>query len=261
METTKSIRTLVVDDEPLAREGIKILLKDFECIEVIGECSNGEDALAAIQEQDIDLVFLDIQMPSMTGMEVVAELHKDTPLPYIVFVTAYDEYAVKAFEVHAVDYLLKPIDREMVNRGIKRVIELITEQQSQFEIETLQNLIESIIHKKDPSHKKIPIKADGKILFLDTAEIPLIEANGDYINVYHRDKSYLVHDRLKRMEKELEPFGFLRIHRSFLINTTCVKSIENDAFGEFMFSFENCSKKARSSRGYSKSVHQFLEKY
>ncbi|MCG8526795.1 MAG: response regulator, partial [Opitutales bacterium] len=216
-ETAKTIRTLVVDDEPLAREGLQILLKDFDCIEVVGECSNGRDALKAIYDQKIDLIFLDIQMPSMTGMEVVAELPGDTPLPYIVFVTAYDEYAVKAFEIHAVDYLLKPIDREMVNRAIKRVIELVSEQQSQFEIETLQELIQSIVQKKSPekpSHKKIPIKADGKILFIDTKDIPLIEANGDYINVYHRDKSYLVHDRLKRMEKELEPFGFLRIHRS-----------------------------------------------
>ncbi len=262
-ETVSSIRTLIVDDEPLAREGLRILLGDFDTIEIIGECSNGEEALQRISSAEIDLVFLDIEMPSMTGLEVVAKLENLKKCPHIVFVTAYNEYAVKAFEVHAVDYLLKPIDREMITRAVKRVSEHLSEHQNKIALHTIQQLFQSMQEQKEKekpsvSHKKIPIKADGKVLFINTREIPLIEANGDYINVYCNDRHYLVHDRLKRMEKELHSCGFMRIHRSFLINTTRVRSIENDAFGEYVFTFENCTKKVRSSRGYSENVHLLL---
>jgi len=264
-ETAQIIRTILVDDEPLAREGLAILLSDFKNILIVGDYSNGKQALEAITEMDIDLVFLDIQMPEMTGLEVVAEIGKLGKKPGIVFITAFNEYAVKAFEFHAIDYLLKPIDREMVTRAVQRVSERLSEHKNE-NFGDLQHLIRSIFdakHNANPfgTHKKIPIKADGKVFFLNTKDIPLIEANGDYINVYHEEKCYLVHDRLKNMEEVLEHSGFMRIHRSYLINTSCIRSIENDPFGEFIFSFENSPKRVRSSRGYSRNVQDFLEDF
>lgn len=259
--TAKRLKTLIIDDEPLAREGLSIILKNFPAIEMIGESENGTQALADIQNLSPDLIFLDIEMPDMSGFDVISKLAPEQ-IPSVVFVTAYNQYAIKAFEIHAVDYLLKPINRELVKRAVNRITSNENQNYSAQEIKKLQQLIQSLPdpmhHQNTPTalNDRFSIKSDGKVMFLKKEQIPLIEANGDYVTVHYKGKKYLVHDKLKRLEEVLKDSGFIRIHRSFLINSNCIESIQNSAFGEYQIKLEHCHERIHSSRSYHKLIQQ-----
>jgi len=233
MDEQRRLRAVVVDDEPLAREGIRLLLKDDADVELVAEAANGKDALSAIRGKKPDLVFLDVQMPEMDGFEVLRSLER--PLPAVIFTTAYDRYALKAFEVHALDYLLKPFDderfREALGRAkttlkLARVSEL-----SQRLISLLDQEQKPAIATKPETPKeylsRLAIKDVGRVVFLNIEEVDWIEAADYYVQLHAGPKTYLHRETMQSLEAQLDPRRFLRIHRSAIVNCSRVKELRS----------------------------------
>jgi two-component system, LytTR family, response regulator len=222
------IRTLVVDDEPLAREGVRLLLAGDPEVDVVGECGNGRDALAAIRRQRPDLVFLDVQMPEMNGFDVLAGLPTDE-LPAVIFVTAFDRYALRAFEVHALDYLLKPFDDERFADALARAKRHLRLSHVSSLSERLLSLLENV-RAPEPDREvmsRIAIKDAGRVVFLEVAEVDWIEAADYYVQLHVGGKSYLHRESMQRLEEKLDPDRFLRIHRSAIVNRRCVRELRH----------------------------------
>jgi len=210
---------LIVDDEPLARDALKTALTQCEGIDIIGECHNGFEALKVVGRQKPDLVFLDIQMPKLDGFDVI-ELLGDNP-PFIVFVTAYDEYALRAFEAQALDYLLKPVRQERLQQTLERVFE-------QMQLRTPQSVNQLIrTHRNQSSPLARILVRDGlHVYIIPVEDIFYIEAQDDYVNIVTMKKSYLKHERLNRLEEILDSQLFCRIHRSYIVNVDFLNKIE-----------------------------------
>jgi two-component system, LytTR family, response regulator len=222
------IRTLVVDDEPQAREGVRLLLAGDPEVDVVGECGNGRDALAAIRRQRPDLVFLDVQMPEMNGFDVLAGLPTDE-LPAVIFVTAFDRYALRAFEVHALDYLLKPFDDERFADALARAKRHLRLSHVSSLSERLLSLLENV-RAPEPDREvmsRIAIKDAGRVVFLEVAEVDWIEAADYYVQLHVGGKSYLHRESMQRLEEKLDPDRFLRIHRSAIVNRRCVRELRH----------------------------------
>jgi two-component system LytT family response regulator len=221
------IRTLIVDDEPLAREGVRLLLEGDPEIEVVGEPGNGRDALAAIKRVKPDLVFLDVQMPEMNGFEVLAALPAEQ-LPAVIFVTAFDRYALRAFEVHALDYLLKPFDDERFADALARAKRQLKLSHVSSLSERLLSLLENVRPEPDREMlSRIAIKDAGRVVFLDVSEVDWIEAADYYVQLHVGQKSYLHRESMQRLEEKLDPDRFLRIHRSAIVNRRCVRELRH----------------------------------
>jgi two-component system LytT family response regulator len=224
MNTSTKIRALVVDDEPLARRRIrKLLSRDVE-VEVIGDCANGYEAIEAINSQAPQLIFLDVQMPEIDGFAVLEELDQSA-MPFVIFVTAYDQYALKAFEVSAVDYLLKPFDRKRFQQALQRAkTRLLTERGSGLNQQTLALLQEL----KARSHclERLLIKSGGRAFFLKTDEIDWIAAEGKYVRIHVGNESYLFREGITVIENQLDPRRFMRVHRSHIVNIDRVKELQ-----------------------------------
>lgn len=227
------IRTLIVDDEPLAREGIAVLLQKDPVISVVGECKNGQEALKMLSHRDIDLLFIDIQMPGMSGFDVLAQVPHDR-MPAVIFVTAYDEYALRAFKVHALDYLLKPYtDKEFFSalHRAKQYIQLKS-------LEPLTDKLAALLHDHDvrqaqgkksaPSAEyinHIAVQSRERITPLNVEDIDWIEAADDYLQLHQGPKSHLVRDTLTNLEAKLDPEKFVRIHRSIIVRINAIKEL------------------------------------
>ncbi|MFW6132093.1 MAG: LytR/AlgR family response regulator transcription factor [Candidatus Aminicenantaceae bacterium] len=212
-------RILIVDDEPLARESLRMALSTFEEIEVVGECSNGFEAVKSVKEKKPDIVFLDIQMPKLNGFDVLELLEEDPP--YIVFVTAYDEYALKAFETHALDYLLKPVSPERLAKTMEKI-------KKRFNRKTVQP-VEKLLSEYQWNNKpvqRILIKDRSDIFIIQTQDIIYMEAQEDYVHIHTKNSSYLKNDTLSNLEKRLDPQFFYRIHRSYILNINYLSKIE-----------------------------------
>ena len=214
----KKIRTLVVDDEPLARARIIHLLQKYDYIQVIGECKNGQEALRKMADYKPDLVFLDIQMPDLNGFDVLAKADK-SDLPFIIFVTAYDQYALKAFDVHAVDYLLKPYDDERFSTALEHARKQINLNHNALLHHKMVNLLKHHEDEKSEILSQLEIKEKGRNILLNVYDIYYIESQGNYIQVYTREKSFLIRQTLQSIDEQLAKDTFLRIHRSLLVNT------------------------------------------
>ena len=213
------IRTLIVDDEPPARELISTLLRSEPDVEVIGECGNGSEAVAAIRQHSPDLVFLDVQMPGLDGFGLLEALdHRRLPL--IVFVTAYDQHAVRAFEVHALDYLLKPFEYQRLHESVQRAREYVNS--SKVYQDRLLGLLEDL-HAKSESWERLVIREAGRVVFLKLDEIDWIEAEGNYLRLHVGKASYLLRETMGTAEARLAPKKFLRLSRSTLVNLERVK--------------------------------------
>ncbi len=221
----KRIRCLIVDDEKEAREGLQLMLKSREAFEVLALCKDGIEAISKINALRPDLIFLDIQMPEINGFEVLASIER--PLPTVVFVTAYDQYALKAFEVHALDYLLKPFDdrrfesaldniRKHLNAGRERLDRFI----SQHKIDQSESGIIGEV-----SDSRLVFKTDGKVIFRTFPEIIWIEAYDYYIKIYDTLRMYVIRDSLKNMSKRLNE-RFVRVHKSAIVNLDHIQQIE-----------------------------------
>jgi len=233
------IRTLVVDDEPLARSNVTALLRGDPEIEMVGECGSGKEALAQIRSRKPELVFLDIQMPEFDGFDVVEQLRRDQ-MPAFVFITAYDQYALKAFEAGALDYLLKPFDNARFAQALSRAKERVSQ------------------NKKSPARTdRYMIKGTGQIVFVKIAEIDWIEAADYYACLHVGAKSHLLRRRMAELEQELDGATFCRIHRSSIVNLQRVRGLESNADGDYEVVLEG-GRKLRLSRRYRKELQARL---
>ena len=236
------IRTVVVDDEPLARDGLRLMLETEADIELIGQCANGAEAIRFIKDQKPDLVFLDIEMPRIDGFAVIRALDPQL-LPYIVFVTAYDEYAVEAFNVHAVDYLLKPVRKARLQESLNRLRERLQERDRRENSKRLSQLLEqfnrlngsvsSVNAAGAQEEGRIVVKSHGHVYFLQARDIIWVEASGDYVTIHTPKKSHLLRETMRNMETRLDSHGFKRIHRSAIINLECVSELTSNRNNDY----------------------------
>jgi two-component system, LytTR family, response regulator len=251
----RKIRVVIVDDEPLGRTLIREMLRGDPEIEVVDECSNGEEAIKSIGERHPDLVFLDVQMPEIGGFEVLAALDAER-LPLIVFVTVYDQYAVQAFEVHAVDYLLKPYDRERFQRSLQRAKAQLRLERSSDVSERILALLEEQKAKTNYL-ERVVIKENGRVIFLKTSEIDWIEAAGNYVDLHVKKESHLLRETIGGMESQLDPAKFLRIHRSQIVNLDRIRELRPWSHGEYHVILYDGTQ-LTLSRTYRDRLHQLL---
>ncbi|VUD40427.1 Transcriptional regulatory protein YehT [Thalassocella blandensis] len=269
---SKKITAIIVDDESLARRGLGLRLKEYEDIEVIAQCSNGREATAAIAKELPQLVFLDIQMPGMDGFDVVRSIQGDE-MPMVIFVTAYDQYAVDAFNVHAVDYLLKPIEEDRLQTAIEKVRTRINEQGALTDKERLLNLIGDITGTK-PSNlndvedslsannktsypEKISIKDNQTVTIIQTQDIDWVDAAGDYMCIHVGDDIHIMRTTMKQLEAQLDPDIFQRVHRSTIVNLNRVKQVCSHMNGEYHLILEGGAR-LKMSRSFKDKVKHFL---
>ncbi|MBI5471240.1 MAG: response regulator transcription factor [Ignavibacteriae bacterium] len=225
------IRVLIADDEPLAREGIRQLLRHDSDVEIVGEAKDGIQATEMIEEMTPDLVFLDIQMPERDGFGVVEEVGPDN-MPVVIFVTAFDEHALRAFEIHALDYLLKPLDPDRFAEALQRAKNQLKLKQSSTLSGKLLKLIESLPAPR-PALQRIAVKVTGKVFFVNTYDIDWVQANGDYVVLHTQGKKHLVREKIGDLQQKLDPQQFVRIHRSSIVNIDRIKDLEPMFYGDY----------------------------
>lgn len=254
------VKTLIVDDEPLARERLRKLLEAESDIQVVGEASNGHEALELANQNRPDLIFLDVQMPELDGFGVVAGLQLD-PLPAIVFVTAYDRFALKAFEVHALDYLLKPFDRERFQKALERARTLVQQRQTGDLSKRLSSLITDLKPEKAESKylDRLAIKAEGRVLFFKIDDIDWIEAADNYVSVHVGADEHLHRETMASLEAKLPPSLFLRISRSTIVNIERIKEMQPMFHGDYVVILKNGAR-LNLSRNYRDKLNQLLGK-
>jgi len=251
MENTKQISVLIADDESLARDVIRNYLSGFPMFSVIAECENGLNALNEINRLKPDLVFLDIQMPEMDGISMLSELKE---LPLIIFTTAYNQYAIKAFELNAVDYLLKPFDRDRFSQSIKRVLEHGTGSASmEQKLGSLQQSLNTLLESDKKYISRILIKGKTGYSFLNLQDVLWIEAYSDYIKIHVKDKFFLKNISLNDTEARLNPHQFIRIHRSSIVNISFIKEMKPYTNGEYLIYLTN-GEKLKLSRTYKDKI-------
>ena len=240
------IRTLIVDDEPLARERVRTLLANEPDIELIGECTTGTEAVAAIKQARPDLVFLDVQMPGLGGFEVLRALDKDQ-IPLVIFVTAYDQHAVKAFEVHALDYLLKPFKQARFRETVAHAREALAGREA---AENSRKLLALIGQNPPPPERlaRIPIRNGERVVFVKVENIDYVESAGNYVIVHAGKENHVVRETLTALEEKLDPRQFLRISRSTLVNMDQVKELQPLFKGEHAVLLHN-GKQLTMTRG------------
>jgi two-component system, LytTR family, response regulator len=260
-EWTGPIRAIIADDEPPARRRIRALLQGEEDVEVVAECRDGREAIAAVEAQAPDLLFLDVQMPEADGFDVVAALGAER-LPAVVFVTAYDEYALRAFEVHALDYLLKPFDRERFRAALDRARGEVRRHRQRTagdgEVDRrVQDLIESLRAPGAGYLRRIPVRSGGRIRFVEAEEIDYLEAEGNYVRIHAGERSFLIRDSLGDLETRLDPARFLRIHRGTIVRTDRIREMEPLFRGEYLIVLESGAR-VQSSRRCRAKLHQAL---
>jgi two-component system LytT family response regulator len=244
------IRALIADDEPLARERLRMLLANEDWLEVIEECADGISAVAAIHKLRPDLVFLDVQMPGASGFDVIEAIGADK-MPFVVFVTAYDKYAIKAFDVHAVDYLLKPFDRDRFTQALARARHQL-EQRSSGELE--RRLLE-LVQDLKPAQKldRFVIKSGGRVFFVRAEEIDWIEAAGNYVKLHVGTDAHLFRETMNALEARLNPDTFYRVHRSHIVNIERVRELQPWFNGEYVV-FLKDGTRLTLSRGYREKL-------
>jgi two-component system LytT family response regulator len=266
------IKTLIVDDEALARRGLKHRLQHINDVHIIGEARNGREALTLIREHQPDLVFLDIQMPGMSGFDVVRELGSGE-FPAVVFVTAFDEFAVRAFEAHAVDYILKPIEEDRLLDALQRVRERQHARQARKDRLSLLKLVSELAGtaitsvediagkgiralKKEPS--RLAIKDAGKTTWVLQEDIEWIDAAGDYMCVHAGGQTLIMRKTMKELDQELDTTILQRIHRSTIVNVKQVKEMQSHINGEYFLTLKS-GNVVKLSRTYKDKLRLFLE--
>ena len=250
-----SIRAVVADDEALAREQIREFLKRFDDCELVSECASGVEAVEAIEQHRPELLFLDIEMPELNGFEVLQQSHAVLPSA-VVFVTAYDKYAIQAFEAHALDYLLKPFDFERFERALSRARIQIAASRSGELNEKLLAILESR-NVKAKYLDRLAIKSRGRVIFLKTDEIAWIEAAGNYLELHSGKESHLIREPIGDFEQRLNPERFIRIHRSCIVNVEHIKELQPGFGGEYLVVM-NDGQQLTASRGYRDRLQQLL---
>lgn len=253
----KVIRALVVDDEPLARARIVKLLGETEGALCIGECKNGNEAIKAIRDYQPDLVFLDIEMPDLNGFDVLKQEHLK-PLPFIIFVTAYNQYALKAFDVHAVDYLLKPYDDDRFEQALRHARQQIQTRENAQLHQKMVAVLKQHQAQQAPGLQFLEVKDKGRILEINVLDVQYFEADGNYLIAHVGQRRHLIRQTLQSVADALQPNQFLRIHRSLLVNTRSIDRISYDGNNQYTLHLRDGSRLA-SSRGYKAEIHQYME--
>ena len=250
-----TLRTVVVDDEALPRQRVADLVRGDTRLDLVGEADDGRAALDVIVEQRPDLVFLDIQMPELDGFQVIAALDDDA-LPAIVFVTAYDAYAIRAFEVDAIDYLLKPVNAERFDAAVARVVNRLRDPQAGSDA-AVRTLASRASETRAAPIVRFVARRGAKHYFIRTGDIDWIEADGNYLRLWTGDRSHLVRETMKAAEERLDPASFVRIHRSTIVAIDRIDSIQAQENGDYVVTMQSGAKLA-SSRGYAGRIRGLL---
>jgi two-component system LytT family response regulator len=263
MTPDRPLRACIVDDEELARRGIRSRLSSHDDITVVAECESGREAVEAIQTHDLDLVFLDVQMPGLDGFDVIDAVGVDA-MPVVLFVTAYDEHALRAFDVHALDYLLKPLDEERFTEAVDHARARIAEQEAgQFE-ERLSDLLSGLGENGQPAPEdaasdRFVVKTGGRVRFVKAEAVQWVEAAGDYVQLHTVDKKHLLRKTMREMEEALPPDQFLRIHRSTIVNVDFLREMRPyGSNGEYTAVLKDGTKR-KLSRTYRDEVDSFFD--
>ena len=249
------IRALIIDDEPLPRERIRTLLGARRDIAVIGECRDGQEAITTILAERPDLVFLDIQMPECDGFEVIRAI-SDEHLPAIVFVTAFDEYALRAFEVNAIDYLLKPINAARFEIAVQRAVERLTNANTREPERKLLEFVERL-HAERQYTARFVVRSGAKLSFVRAADVDWIDAADNYVRLHAAGREHLVRETLKSVAEQLNPELFVRVHRSLIINLDRVETVEPSFHGEYVVTMKDGAQ-LTTSRSYSERLRALL---
>jgi len=231
---TDAIRAAIVDDEDLGRRKISRMLKEDGEVEIVGEYAGGMGAIEALREKKPELLFLDIKMPEMDGFALLREL-SSTFTPIVIFVTAFDQHAVQAFQVHALDYLLKPFDRDRFQEAMRLAKEQVHQRRNGSLNQKLMDLLTESNHSAtaQPNRERIMVKSAGRISFLKADEIDWIEAQGDYVRLYSQGRKYLIREKIGEMEQQFSSDRFIRIHRSTIVNVERIKEMQPLFYGEY----------------------------
>jgi len=262
----RKLRVLIVDDEELARRGLEIRLQAVPDIGVCGHSRNGREALDAVAKHRPDIVFLDIQMPGMDGFEVLRQM-AGPDMPVVIFVTAYAEYAIRAFEANALDYLLKPIDELRLGSALDRAREQIDVRDAKAhrarllklicdlsgEELSLEQALAGTINEARQHPQRLAIKDGKKTTCVDVSEISWIDAAGDYLCVHTPQQTHVLRGTMKKLERILDPERFVRVHRSTIVNGHCIRSMRSHTNGEYFLTLD-CGKELKLSRGYKKNI-------
>ncbi len=253
---TPTIRTIVSDDEPLAREKLRILLASETGVRIVAECRDGRQTIDALQTYKPDLLLLDIQMPGADGFQVLSAIPADD-MPLVVFTTAYDQYAIRAFETHAVDYLLKPFDHERLHKAIERIRSELLKTNDR---EMTQRILDLLAGTRAESRvtKRLAIKAAGRVVFLDVEEIDWVEAAANYVRLHVGKESHLLRESIGRISERLDPDRFVRVHRSTIVNVRRIKELQPCNSGEYIVVLKD-GKELSCSRGYRTELHHLIE--
>jgi two-component system LytT family response regulator len=264
-----TIRTILVDDEPLAVQGLQLRLEPHEDVEIIDTCSNGREAIRSIKTNKPDLVFLDVQMPGFDGFSVVQGLMEVEP-PLFVFVTAYSDHAVRAFQADAADYLMKPVEEDRLAATLDRVRQRLAEKRGVEEVDRLKEVLAEVAPEaaaemgesgEAPSanrfEKMINIKDRGQIFRVDVDHIERIDAAGDYMCIYTAENTLILRETMKDLEKRLDPRRFQRVHRSTIVNLDLVKQVKPHTNGECFLVLESGTQ-VKVSRSYRDVVARFV---
>ena len=251
----KKLRTVIVDDEPLARERLASLLSAEQDIEVVAQCRDGEEAVTAIDQHSPDLVFLDVQMPGLNGFEVIDAVGGEK-MPLVIFVTAYDQHALRAFQVRALDYLLKPFDRERFKEALQRARAHIQRDETGDLGRRLLALVKDL-RRDQPKTDRLVVKSGGRLFFLRTDEIDWVEASGNYVRLHVGATSHLLRETMNAIEGRLDPEKFFRIHRSRIVNMERIQEMQPWLNGEYAVLLRTGTR-LTLSRGYREKLQERL---
>lgn len=261
------LKTIIVDDEKQAREGLKNLISGDREIELAGVCSDGQTAIEKINEIAPDILFLDIQMPGINGFEVINSIYR--PVPCTIFVTAHDQFAIKAFEVHAIDYLLKPFTDERFKQALEKAKKIALSERNEQGYKQLKELLSyiankashkesNLIHTSTPLDNKLVIRESGKVSFVRVDNIIRVEADDYYVKIFTDNSTYMIRESLKKMENRLEHFSFKRVHRSHIININRIREISPCGHSEYEITLDNGAS-LTSGRSYKAEVRSLME--
>jgi two-component system, LytTR family, response regulator len=250
------LTTLIVDDEPLAREGLRLMLSQDPEVSAVYEARDGREAIAAIRELQPDLVFLDVQMPEMDGFAVIEKVGAEQ-MPAVVFVTAHDRYAIQAFEINAIDYLLKPVTRERFGKALERAKARLNSDPADEASRQILSLLETIASPRR-NIKRLAVRSAGKTVFVDVEAVDWMEAAENYVQLHTGQESHLLHVAMNALEKSLDPDLFLRIHRSIIVNIGRIKELRPGPHGEYLITLQDGTR-LRSGRTYSNRLKALAE--
>lgn len=249
------IRVLIAEDEPLARERIRSLLETESDVQIVAECADGRSAVESIRGIDPDLVFLDVSMPELNGFDVIREVGADN-MPPVIFVTAFDQFAVQAFDAHALDYVLKPFDEERFRTAVERAREQLVRKAPGTLDRRLNDLLQELAAR--PHYlERLAVKSGGKIIFLKTDEVTWIGAEGNYARLHAGKRSYLMRETMSNLESRLDPARFIRIHRSTIVSADAIAELEPLFQGDYVVVLRDGTR-LTSSRGYRGNLQAFM---